>query len=68
MFTFTPVVSAGYAVALGLVSVALTTRVILARVRSGIHTGDGGHAPLAQPHARWARRRPARPARAPLAW
>ncbi len=41
-------VSALYAAALGLLAAALTVRVILGRVKTGIQTGDGGNAQLAQ--------------------
>jgi uncharacterized protein len=43
-----PFVSAAYAAALGLFAAFLTVRVILNRVRTGVHSGDGGHAQLGQ--------------------
>ena len=43
-----PVVSAAYAAVLGLLAAALTVRVILNRVKTGIQAGDGGNARLAQ--------------------
>jgi uncharacterized membrane protein YecN with MAPEG domain len=48
MSTAPPVVSAVYAVVLGLLAALLTLRVILGRVKTGIQTGDGGNAALAQ--------------------
>ncbi len=42
-------------------SVALTARVIVLRVRTGVQAGDGGHAPLAQAiraHANFAEQAP----------
>lgn len=48
MSTATPFVAAAYAALLGFVAVALTVRVILCRVKTGIQAGDGGHAQLAQ--------------------
>jgi len=44
----TPLVAAAYAAFLGLFAVALTVRVILGRVKTGIQAGDGGNAQLAQ--------------------
>jgi len=43
-----PLVSSLYAAIFGLLAALLTVRVILGRVRTGIQTGDGGDAPLAQ--------------------
>lgn len=40
-------VSAPYAAVLGLLAAALTIRVIMNRVRTGVQTGDGGDAALA---------------------
>ena len=40
--------AAAYAALLGLLGVALTVRVIMGRVKTGVQAGDGGHAPLAQ--------------------
>jgi uncharacterized membrane protein YecN with MAPEG domain len=48
MSVITPVVSAAYAALLGLLAAALTVRVILNRVKTGIQVSDGGNAPLAQ--------------------
>ena len=48
MSTAIPAAAAVYAALLGLLSVALTTRVILCRVKTGIQAGDGGNARLAQ--------------------
>lgn len=48
MTTVTPFVSAAYAAFLGILAVALTVRVILCRVKTGIQAGDGGNAELAQ--------------------
>jgi len=44
----TPIVAAAYAAFLGLLAVALTVRVILCRVKTGVQAGDGGNAQLAQ--------------------
>ena len=44
----TPIYSALYAAMLGLLGAALTINVIVNRVRSGIDSGDGGIAKLAQ--------------------
>lgn len=41
-------ISAPYAAVLGLLAAALTVRVIMARVKTGIQAGDGGNAQLAQ--------------------
>lgn len=43
-----PWITALYAALLGLLAAALTVRVILGRVRSGVQAGDGGDAQLAQ--------------------
>lgn len=43
-----PWITALYAALLGLLASALTVRVILGRVRSGVQAGDGGDAQLAQ--------------------
>lgn len=43
-----PSVSAIYAAVFGLFAAFLTVRVILNRVKSGVHSGDGGNARLAQ--------------------
>ena len=48
MSTATPFVAAAYAAFLGLLAVALTVRVILRRVNTGIQAGDGSNAQLAQ--------------------
>ena len=48
MSIVTPIVAAAYAALLGLLAVALTVRVILRRVKSGIQSGDGSNAQLAQ--------------------
>jgi uncharacterized membrane protein YecN with MAPEG domain len=48
MSTTIPTVTAAYAAVLGLLAAALTVRVILRRVSTGIQAGDGGNAPLAQ--------------------
>jgi uncharacterized protein len=48
MSTVTPFVAAAYAAFLGLLAVALTVRVIMGRVKTGIQAGDGGNAQLAQ--------------------
>lgn len=48
MPTFSVTVSSVYAAVLGLLAAALTVRVILARVSTGIQAGDGGNAALAQ--------------------
>ena len=48
MSTVLPTPIAAYAAALGLLAVTLTVRVILRRVKTGIQSGDGGDAPLAQ--------------------
>jgi uncharacterized protein len=48
MSTVVPIVSAAYAAVLGLLAAALTVRVILNRVKTGIQAGDGGNASLAQ--------------------
>ncbi len=53
--------AAPYAALLGLLAVALTVRVILGRVKTGIQTGDGGNAQLAQAiraHANFAEQTP----------
>ena len=43
-----PIVTALYAALLGLLAAALTVRVILQRVKTGVQAGDGGNADLAQ--------------------
>jgi uncharacterized membrane protein YecN with MAPEG domain len=43
-----PVLSTGYAAVIGLLAAALTVRVILNRVKTGVQAGDGGNAKLAQ--------------------
>ena len=43
-----PVVSAVYAATFGLFAAFLTVRVILNRVKTGVQSGDGGNAQLAQ--------------------
>lgn len=43
-----PIVTALYAALLGLLAAALTVRVILQRVKTGVQAGDGGQAGLAQ--------------------
>jgi uncharacterized protein len=43
-----PTASAAYAAAFGFMAVALTVRVIMCRVKTGIQSGDGGNAQLAQ--------------------
>jgi len=43
-----PLVTSLYAAVLGLLAAALTVRVILGRVRTGVQAGDGGDARLAQ--------------------
>lgn len=43
-----PLVTSLYAALLGLLAAALTVRVILGRVRTGVQAGDGGDARLAQ--------------------
>jgi uncharacterized protein len=48
MPTALPFVAATYAALFGLLSTALTARVIMNRVRSGIQAGDGGDASLAR--------------------
>ena len=48
MSTVIPTASALYAAVLGLLAAALTVRVILNRVKTGIQTGDGGNAELGQ--------------------
>lgn len=48
MSNFVPTASALYAAILGLLAAALTVRVILGRVKTGIQTGDGGNAQLGQ--------------------
>jgi uncharacterized membrane protein YecN with MAPEG domain len=48
MSTTIPAVSAAYAALLGLLACALTVRVILNRVSTGIQAGDGGNPVLAQ--------------------
>lgn len=57
----TPLAAALYGALLGLLAVALTARVIVLRVRTGVQAGDGGHAPLAQAiraHANFAEQAP----------
>jgi uncharacterized membrane protein YecN with MAPEG domain len=44
----TPTVASAYAAFLGLLAVALTVRVILCRVKTGIQAGDGSNAQLAR--------------------
>jgi len=61
MSTATSLAAAPYAALLGLLAVVLTVRVILGRVRTGVQTGDGGHAALAQAiraHANFAEHTP----------
>jgi uncharacterized membrane protein YecN with MAPEG domain len=48
MSTTIPTATAAYAAVLGLLAAALTVRVILRRVSTGIQAGDGGNASLAQ--------------------
>jgi uncharacterized membrane protein YecN with MAPEG domain len=48
MTPHTPLASALVAAVLGLAAVALTVRVIVLRVKTGVQAGDGGHAELAQ--------------------
>lgn len=48
MSTAISTVGAAYAAVLGLLAAALTVRVILCRVKTGIQAGDGGNALLAQ--------------------
>ncbi len=48
MPTTLPFVAAAYAALFGLLSTALTARVIMNRVRSGIQAGDGGDPSLAR--------------------
>jgi uncharacterized membrane protein YecN with MAPEG domain len=43
-----PTVTALYAALIGLLAAALTVRVIISRVKTGIQAGDGGQPPLAQ--------------------
>ena len=43
-----PAVASAYAAILGLLAAALTVRVILNRVKTGVQSGDGGNALLAQ--------------------
>jgi uncharacterized membrane protein YecN with MAPEG domain len=57
----TPLAAALYGALLGLLAVALTARVIVLRVRTGVQAGDGGHASLAQAiraHANFAEQAP----------
>lgn len=61
MSSATSFAAAPYAALLGLLAVALTVRVILGRVKTGIQTGDGGNAQLAQAiraHANFAEQTP----------
>ena len=44
MSTAIPITAAVYAAVLGLMAVALTVRVILGRVKTGIQSGDAGSA------------------------
>ena len=48
MTTAFPSITATVAALLGLLAVVLTARVIVLRVRLGVHAGDGGHGTLAQ--------------------
>jgi uncharacterized membrane protein YecN with MAPEG domain len=48
MSPVTPSVSAAYAAIFGLLAAFLTVRVILNRVKTGVQSGDGGNAGLAQ--------------------
>jgi uncharacterized membrane protein YecN with MAPEG domain len=48
MSTIFPITTALYAALVGLLAAALTVRVILGRVKTGIQAGDGGNAELGQ--------------------
>jgi len=50
MLTIVPTAAAAYAAILGLLAAALTVRVIVKRVSTGVQAGDGGNASLAHPN------------------